>query len=79
MNDISELLRELLDKHGNTDQLDMEFQMLLQSDDELKSEYKTWCNAHGYHRRDGYRNFVNELVDSQETIWDNYREYGNDI
>ena len=36
MNDISELLRELLDKHGNTDQLDMEFQMLLQSDDELK-------------------------------------------
>jgi len=79
MNDISELLRSLLDKHGNTDQLDAEFLMLIQSDDELKREYKMWCNAHGYSKREGYRNYIDELVESQDSIWDNYKEFGNEI
>lgn len=79
MNDISDLLRELFDRCGNNDTLDREFKKILQADVELQDEYKMWCNAHGYHRRDGYRNFVNELIESQDTIWDNYKEYGNEI
>ncbi len=79
MNDISEILRELLDRCGNTSVLDIEFKEMLRCDDELKTEYKSWCNAHGYSRRDGYREYINELVESQDSIWDNYKEYGNEI
>lgn len=79
MNDISDLLRELLDRYGNTDQLDIEFNALLQADDDLKSDYKKWCTAHGYSKRNGYHMFIDELVESKDSIWDNYKEFGNEI
>ena len=79
MNDIAEILRELLDRYGNNDTLDTEFQALLMADDDLKKDYNMWCKAHGYTKRNGYREFVNELVESQDTIWDNYKEFGNEI
>ncbi|WP_407401978.1 hypothetical protein [Sodaliphilus sp.] len=79
MNDISDLLRELLDRCGNNETLDSEFQNLLQADVRLQDEYKLWCNAHGYTVRNGYRDYINELVESQDSIWDNYKEFGNEI
>lgn len=79
MNDISEILRELLDRYGNSKMLDDEFSSLLRSDTELNNDYKLWCNAHGYNRKSGYREFIDELVDSQYTLWDQYKEFGNDI
>ncbi len=79
MNDIQDLMRELLDKYGNTEELDAQFTALLQADDDLQEEYKIWCNAHGYRKSNGYRIFINELVESQDSIWDNYKEFGNEI
>ncbi len=79
MNDIQDLLRELLDRYGNTEELDAQFNALMQADDELREEYKTWCNALGYRKSNGYRMYINELVESQDSIWDNYREFGNEI
>ena len=78
MNDISDILRELFDRHGNTEQLGEEFKTMLQ-DDALMSEYREWCREHGYSTRTGYRDYIDELVESQDSIWDNYREYGHDI
>ena len=38
-----------------------------------------WCRERGYSTRTGFRDYVDELVESQDSIWDNYREYGHDI
>ena len=78
MNDISDILRELFDRYGNTDELGDEFRMMLQ-DERLMSEYREWCRECGYSTRTGFRDYVDELVESQDSIWDNYREYGHDI
>ena len=79
MNDISEILRALLDQYSNTDSLDQEFQRMLDSDRGLKEDYSQWCEDQGYGKAMGYREFINEIVEDQETIWDHYHEYGNDI
>ena len=79
MTDISELLRTLLDQFSNTAELDEEFHRLLQSDDNLAADYKSWCREHGYRSSTGYRDFINEIVESQDSIWDSYHEFGNDI
>ncbi|MBO7609364.1 MAG: hypothetical protein J6S96_04090 [Muribaculaceae bacterium] len=75
MNDISEILRALLDKHSNTRELDDEFQDMLRYDDQLKSDYAAWCEERGYKKSNGYREFVNEIVESQDSVWDNYLEF----
>ena len=77
MNDISEILRALLDRYSNTSELDTEFQDMLRDDKQLKADYEQWCEELGYNVRDGYREFINEIVESQDSIWDNYREFDN--
>ncbi|MBO4871408.1 MAG: hypothetical protein J5565_05445 [Muribaculaceae bacterium] len=77
MNDISEILRALLDRYSNTSELDTEFQDMLRDDKQLKADYEQWCDEQGYNVRNGYREFINEIVESQDSIWDNYREFDN--
>ena len=33
----------------------------------------------GYSVKDGYRDFINEIIESQDSYWDNYQEFGNNI
>ena len=79
MYDLTELLQELLDRYSNTDKLDREFNRMLQQDDTLQNDYREWCDVHGYAAETGYRDYINEFIESQDSIWDNYKEFGNDI
>ena len=73
MNDISDLLRELLDRYSNTPELDQEFERMRREDEEFDKEYIVWCEENGYSVKDGYRDFINEIIESQDSYWDNYR------
>ncbi|MBR3101988.1 MAG: hypothetical protein IKH19_09570 [Muribaculaceae bacterium] len=79
MYDISEILQELLDRYSNTSQLDREFNRMLQEDEDMQEDYREWCDVHGYSTTSGYRDYIDEFVESQDSIWDNYKEFGNDI
>ena len=47
--------------------------------DGFEDDYATWCDENGYNIKDGYLDFVNEIVESQDSYWDNYQEFGNNI
>lgn len=79
MNDISDILRELLDRFSNTPELDEEFDRMLRTDEEFNNEYTIWCEENGYNVKNGYREFINEIIESQDSYWDNYQEFGNNI
>lgn len=79
MNDFSEILRELLDRYSNTPELDEEFARMRREIEGFEDEYAVWCEENGYNIKDGYRDFINEIVESQDSYWDNYQEYGNNI
>lgn len=79
MNDISEILRELLDRYSNTSDLDLEFERMRREDEEFEKDYIEWCDENGYNVKDGYRDFINEIIESQDSFWDNYQEFGNNI
>ena len=79
MNDISEILRELLDRFSNTPELDQEFERMRREVDGFNDDYVEWCEENGYSVKDGYRDFIDEIVESQDSYWDNYKEYANNI
>ena len=45
----------------------------------FEDDYAAWCEENGYSVKDGYRDFINEIVESQDSYWDNYQEFGNNI
>ena len=79
MNDISEILSELLDRYSNTPELDQEFERMRREVDGFEDDYAAWCEDNGYSIKDGYLDFINEIVESQDSYWDNYQEFGNNI
>ena len=79
MNDISEILRELLDRFSNTSDLDREFERMRREIEGFEDDYSVWCDENGYNIKDGYRDFIDEIVESQDSFWDNYQEFGNNI
>ena len=79
MYDINDILRELLDRYSNTPELDMQFDRMMREDEEFVKEYTVWCEENGYNIKDGYRDFINEIIESQDSYWDNYQEFGNNI
>ena len=79
MNDITDILRELLDRYSNTPELDEEFERMMREDKEFVEEYTVWCEENGFSVKDGYRDFINEIIESQDSYWDNYQEFGNNI
>ena len=79
MNDISEILRELLDRYSNTPELDQAFERMRREVDGFEDDYAAWCEDNGYSIKDGYLDFINEIVESQDSYWDNYQEFGNNI
>ena len=46
---------------------------------ERKDNLFKWCEENGYSVKDGYRDFINEIIESQDSYWDNYQEFGNNI
>ena len=48
MNDISDLLRELLDRYSNTLELDQEFERMRREEEGFEEEYANWCEENGY-------------------------------
>ena len=47
MNDISEILRALLDQFSNTGEVEREFASMMNEDPELENDYKLWCEEMG--------------------------------
>ena len=66
MNDISEILRELLDRYSNTPELDQEFERMRREVD-------------GFEADDIIGTLAHKAVESQDSYWDNYQEFGNNI
>lgn len=79
MNDITDILRELLDRFSNTPELDEEFERMIREDEDFAKSYNEWCDESGLNPKNGYREYINEIIESQDSFWDNYHEYGNNI
>ena len=62
MNEISDILRELLDRYSNTPELDEEFERMLREEEGFEQEYAVWCEDNGYTLKDGYRDYLNEII-----------------
>lgn len=72
--DINEILQSLLDRLSRVSEVDSEFQRMIDNDPALMAEYEEWCAGNGYDTRTGYQDYVDELMESRDSVWDNMNE-----
>ena len=70
MYDISEILRSLLDQFSRTNVVDREFERMLADAKNLKQDYREWCDARDYDYKTGYQDYLDELIESRDSIWE---------
>ena len=72
--DINEILQSLLDRLSRVSEVDREFQRMIDKDPALMECYEEWCESNGYDTRTGYQDYVDELRESRDSVWDSMNE-----
>lgn len=75
MNDLNEFIQELLSHHRSIDIAESEFRRMMDDDEELRVDYKNWCEENGYTEKHGFRYYCEEYLDSQDSIWESLNDY----
>jgi hypothetical protein len=70
MNDISEILRTLLDQYSRLSEVDHEFVNMMNNDPQLREDYKLWCEEYGYDTKTGYQDFLDEQMQDRDEFWE---------
>lgn len=74
MYDITEILHTLLDQYHRAADVCEAFEQRLEDDPQLLADYKEWCEGNGYNEKKAYKNYIDELIDSRDVIWDDYSD-----
>jgi hypothetical protein len=74
MNDISEILRTLIDQLARTSEVEQEFVNMMNNDPQLSEDYKLWCDEMGYDMKTGYQDFIDEQLQDRDEFWDEMSE-----
>lgn len=75
MNDLSQFFRDLLKEHRSIDIARSEFRRMMDDDEELRHDYKEWCEECGYTEKHGFTDFCEEYLESQDSIWESLNDY----
>lgn len=75
---ITEFFMQLIEQNKSLDIAQAEFKRILNDDPDLKAAYSDWCQSEGYSERDGFREFCEQYMESQDNIWDQLRDYDDE-
>lgn len=70
MIDIPNLIQDLLSQFGTIDIAESEFKRQINEDENLKEEFKSWCDEMGYKERFAFVDYCHEYLDDQESAYD---------
>ena len=75
MVNIEDLLHSLIDQSRSIDIVEREFKRMLDDDSELNDEYVAWCEEMGFSVRKGYHEYIQQISDSEDSIWDSFIQF----
>ncbi len=75
MNDITQIFHDMLTQHHSVDIAEAEFKKLINEDSDLRDQYREWCDAVGSSEKNGFRDYCDEYMESQDSIWDSLNDF----
>lgn len=72
--DIRDYFDAMLQQYGSIDIAEAEFKKQIHEDRELHDRYRQWCHEVGSTEKNGFFDYCDEYLDSQDSIWDNLKD-----
>ena len=76
--EITEYFERLLEQTGRIDRAEAEFKRAIADDAELHALYREWCHENGSSERNGFLDYCDEYMESQDSKWDSLSEYDDE-
>ena len=73
--DIEDTIQAIIDQHRSIDFVESEFLCMLNEDEELKAKYIKRCYELGYSPKTGYMDYIEEILESQDSVWNSLTEF----
>ena len=73
--DITEYFNSLISQTGSIDMAEAEFKRAIAEDNELHTIYREWCHENGSSERNGFLDFCDEYMESQDSKWASLNDY----
>lgn len=75
---MEQLIENLIDAYRDIDSAYVEFNHMLDSEPELRAEYAAWCDEQGISPRNGFKEYAEEYIANQNSIWDTLKDPDNE-
>ncbi len=75
MKDITEIFDSFLQEYGSIDIAESEFKKNIHEYPELREQYREWCKIVGSTEKNGFFDYCDEYLDSQNDVWDTLNSY----
>ena len=72
---IEDTIHAIIDKYRSIDFAESEFLRMLNEDSELKANHVEWCEDLGYSPKTGYMDYIEEILESEDSVWDSLTEF----
>lgn len=69
------ILREPATPDRSVDIAEAEFKRTIAEDNQLHTLYREWCHDNGSSERNGFLDFCEEYLESQDSKWDSLSDY----
>ena len=78
MEDITLIFNDIIRQYGSVDNADSEFKKRIPEDADLRALYRQWCNEVGSSEKDGFLDFCEEYMETQNDVWNTLNDYDNE-
>lgn len=78
MEDIRDYFNSLLQQYGSVDIAESEFKREIHEDHDLRELYREYCHEVGSSEKNGFFDYCEEYLETQNTVWDNLKDEYDD-
>ncbi|MDE6126294.1 MAG: hypothetical protein K2G30_04990 [Muribaculaceae bacterium] len=75
MDELIELFQDIIKQAGSIDVAEAEFKKRVADDEQLRALYREWCHEVGSTERNGFLDYCEEYMESQDSIWETLNDY----
>lgn len=75
MDDIISVFNSYLSQYHSTDIAEAEFKKAIHEDPDLRACYRQWCDEVGSSEKNGFFDYCEEYMDSQNDVWNTLNNY----
>lgn len=75
MCEITDIFIRYITQHGSADMAEAAFKRDMHTDSELRVAYRKWCHEVGSSERNGFFDFCDEYIESQNDVWNTLTDF----